>query len=332
MTAPMRRSTGSGRPEHVDGRERKLALIAWMSVCLIWGTTYLAIRVSVETIPPWLMSGVRWLSAGGAIAAFQAARGERVFTAAHWRGTAFLGFFMFVLGNGCVVLAEVFVPSGLAAMIVATAPFWMSGIEAMRRDGERITGRTITGFVVGFCGVLLLVWPDLFGGGASGRNFIIGVISLQLACLGWAVGSSYSKRHAREANVFSSAAMQMILGGLMMLAIATLLGEWKGLAVSSRSALAFGYLTTIGAIGGFVAYTYALRHLPVSLVSLYAYVNPIIAVALGVAVLGEPFTGRMAAAAALVFGGVAIVRSQRQTRRPLMSRTRKSTMAITNST
>ncbi len=120
MTAPMRRSTGSGRPEHVDGRERKLALIAWMSVCLIWGTTYLAIRVSVETIPPWLMSGVRWLSAGGAIAAFQAARGERVFTAAHWRGTAFLGFFMFVLGNGCVVLAEVFVPSGLAAMIVAS--------------------------------------------------------------------------------------------------------------------------------------------------------------------------------------------------------------------
>lgn len=118
----------------------------------------------------------------------------------------------------------------------------------------------------------------------------------------------------------------------MMLAIATALGEWNALRVSARSAVAFGYLTTIGAIGGFVAYTYALRHLPVSLVSLYAYVNPIIAVALGVAVLGEPFTMRMAAAAALVFGGVAIVSPRGQTRRPLMSRTRKSTMAITSST
>jgi len=118
----------------------------------------------------------------------------------------------------------------------------------------------------------------------------------------------------------------------MMLAISVALGEWSGLQVSTRSAIAFVYLAAAGSLGGFVAYTYALRHLPVSLVSLYAYVNPIIAVALGVAMLGEPFTMRMAAAAALVFGGVAIVRSQGQTRRPLMSRTRKSTMAITSST
>jgi drug/metabolite transporter (DMT)-like permease len=312
--------------------ERKTALFAWLAVCLIWGTTYLAIRVSVETIPPWLMSGVRWVTAGSIIAAFMTLRGERVFSAEHWRGAAFLGFFMFVLGNGCVVLAEVVVPSGLAAVIVASAPFWMSGVEALRRDGERITWRTVLGFVVGFSGVVLLIWSDLVRGGVSGRNFVLGVVSLQMACLGWAIGSSYSKRHARNANVFSSAALQMILGGVMMLMLATLRGEWHLLTVSTRSAIAFGYLTTIGAIGGFVAYTYALRHLPVSLVSLYAYVNPIIAVALGVVVLGEPFTMRMAVAAALVFGGVAIVRSQRQTRWPLMSRTRKSTMAITSST
>jgi drug/metabolite transporter (DMT)-like permease len=312
--------------------ERKTALVAWLAVCLIWGTTYLAIRVSVETIPPWLMSGVRWITAGSTIAAFMTLRGERVFAADHWRGAAFLGFFMFVLGNGCVVLAEVIVPSGLAALVVASAPFWMSGVEALRRDGERITRKTVLGFVVGFSGVVMLIWPDLVRGGAYGRGFVLGVISLQVACLGWAIGSSYSKRHAREANVFSSAALQMIVGGVMMLTLATVRGEWSGVAVSGRSAIAFAYLTTIGAIGGFVAYTYALRHLPVSLVSLYAYVNPIIAVALGAAVLGEPFTMRMATAAALVFGGVAIVRSQRQTRRPLMSRTRKSTMAITSST
>ncbi len=312
--------------------ERKTALFAWLAVCLIWGTTYLAIRVSVETIPPWLMSGIRWITAGSVIAAFMTLRGERVFAPSQWRGATFLGFFMFVLGNGCVVLAEVVVPSGLAALVVASAPFWMSGVEAMRNDGERTTWRTGLGFVVGFSGVLLLIWPDLVRGGARGRNFVLGVISLQVACLGWSIGSSYSKRHARDANVFSSAALQMIVGGVMMLAIATALGEWNALRVSARSAVAFGYLTTIGAIGGFVAYTYALRHLPVSLVSLYAYVNPIIAVALGVAVLGEPFTMRMAAAAALVFGGVAIVSPRGQTRRPLMSRTRKSTMAITSST
>ena len=312
--------------------ERKTALFAWMAVCLIWGTTYLAIRVSVESIPPWLMSGVRWITAGGAIATFMTLRGERVFAREHWRGATFLGFFMFVLGNGCVVLAEVVVPSGLAAVIVASAPFWMSGIEAVRRDGERITWRTVVGFLVGFSGVMLLIWPDLFSGGASGRRFVLGVISLQVACLGWAIGSSYSKRHAREANVFSSAALQMIVGGVMMLTIATALGEWNTVVFSTRSTVAFAYLTTVGAIGGFVAYTYALRHLPVALVSLYAYVNPIIAVALGIAVLGEPFTMRMAGAAALVFGGVAIVRAQAQTRRPLMRRTRKSTMAITSST
>jgi drug/metabolite transporter (DMT)-like permease len=313
--------------------ERRTALFAWLAVCLIWGTTYLAIRVSVETIPPWLMSGIRWVTAGSAIATFMTLRGERVFSAEHWRGATFLGFFMFVLGNGCVVLAEVFVPSGLAAVIVASAPFWMSGVEALRKDGERITRRTVLGFVVGFSGVVLLIWPDLFQGGASGRAFVLGVISLQVACLGWAIGSSYSKRHAREANVFSSAALQMILGGVMMLVIATVLGEWRAVtAFSTRSAIAFGYLTTVGALGGFVAYTYALRHLPVSLVSLYAYVNPIIAVTLGVVILGEPFSMRMALAAALVFGGVAIVRMRGQTRRPLINRTRKSTMAMTSST
>jgi len=313
-------------------RERKLAILAWLAVCVIWGTTYLAIRVSVETIPPWAMSGVRWIASGGVLAIFMTARGERVFAAEHWRGATFLGFFLLVLGNGCVVLAEVFVPSGLAAVIVAAAPFWMSGVEALRRDGERITRTTRLGFVVGFSGIVLLIWPDLFHGGGSGRRFVLGVIALQVACLGWSIGSSYSKRHARSTNVFSAAALQMLIGGAMMLAISIGLGEWTGFHVSTSSAIAFLYLAAVGSLGGFVAYTYALRHLPVSLVSLYAYVNPIIAVALGVAVLGEPFTMRMAAAAALVFGGVAIVRSQGQTRRPLMSRTRKSTMAITSST
>lgn len=282
-----------------------------MAVCLIWGTTYLGIRICLETMPPMLMAGLRWTFAGGALAAYMAARGERLPQRSGWRNALVLGFLMLVLGNGGVVWAELSVPSGLAAVIVASSPFWMAGVEAFRKDGERMTWRTAVGFLLGFSGILLLVWPELWRGGAGGRGFVLGIIALQVACLGWSVGSSYSKRHGRRENVFSAAAAQMIAGGAMMLVLGTIRGEWTWLTFSTRTAVAFGYLATVGAIGGFVAYTYALRHLPVSMVSLYAYINPVIAVALGIAVLGEPFTSRMALAAALVFGGVAIVRAPR---------------------
>ena len=323
-------------------RERRLAWFAWLAVCLIWGTTYLGIRVSLESMPPMLMAGLRWTVAGVGLAIYWRLRGEPLPRGAAWRGAALLGFLMLVLGNGGVVWAELYVPSGLAAVVVASSPFWMAGVEAFRADGERMTARTATGFVLGFSGIVLLIWPELVQGGVGGRKFVLGILALQLACLGWSIGSSYSKRHARTENVFSATAAQMLSGGAMMLAIGTARGEWSALAFSSRSASAFIYLCTIGSIGGFVAYTYALRHLPVSLVSLYAYINPVIAVALGVAILGEPFTLRMAVAAAFVLGGVAIVRSPRgpsgprlnaaQTRRPLINRTRKSTIAMTRST
>src|SRR5204863_4213078 len=158
------------------------------------------------------------------------------------------------------------------------------GVEALRKDGERMTRRTTTGFVVGFLGIVVLIWPELWRplDGRGGRGFVLGVIFLQIACLGWSIGSSYSKRHGRSENVFGAAAAQMLAGGVMMLALGTVRGEWASLGFSTRTAVALGYLSTVGAIGGFVAYTYALRHLPVSLVSLYAYVNPVIAVALGV--------------------------------------------------
>jgi drug/metabolite transporter (DMT)-like permease len=293
-----------------SARERRLAWIAWIAVCLIWGTTYLGIRISLETMPPMLMAGLRWTFAGGLLAAYMMSRGERLPRPSAWGHAVLLGFLMLVLGNGGVVWAEMFVPSGLAAVIVASSPFWMAGVEALRSDGERMTRRTAVGLTLGFLGIVVLIWPEL-AQGPGGRGFVFGVVALQIACLGWSIGSSYSKRHGRSENVFMATAAQMLAGGVMMLAIGTVRGEWATIGFSTRTAVAFGYLSTIGAIGGFVAYTYALRHLPVSLVSLYAYINPVIAVALGVAVLGEPFTARMALAAALVFGGVAIVRPPR---------------------
>ncbi len=158
---------------------------------------------------------------------------------------------------------------------------------------------------------MLLVWPDLTLDTPGRRGFLMGMVALQMASIGWAIGSSYSKRHAPHDNVLGTTAYQMLAGGLMMIIAGTLRGEWSSLFFTPKTTFALAYLSTIGAIGGFVAYTFALRHLPVSFVSLYAYINPVIAVALGVLLLSEPFTSRMALAAALVFAGVAIVRWQR---------------------
>jgi drug/metabolite transporter (DMT)-like permease len=293
-----------------NSRERRLAYFAWVAVCLIWGTTYLAIRVTLETMPPLLMSGLRWTTAGTALAGYLVLRGERLPDRSAWGSAAVLGFLLLGIGNGGVAWAEQWVPSGLTAVIVASSPFWMAGIEALRADGERFTLRVAAGLAIGFSGIVLLVWPDLAAGGGHGRGFVEGFIALQLACVGWAIGSSYSRRHARETNVFSAVAAQMIAGGLMMAFVATVRGEWAVLHFTGRTAFAFAYLTTVGAIGGYAAYTYALRHLPVSLVSLYAYINPIIAVTLGVLLLGEPFNTRMALAAGLVLIGVAVVKAR----------------------
>ena len=215
---------------------------------------------------------------------------------------------MLGLGNGGVVFAEQWIPSGLAAVLVATSPFWMTAVEALLPDGERLRAKVIAGLLVGFSGIIVLVWPDLTLGSAGSRRFLLGVIAIQIATLGWSLGSAYSRRHGRTDNILGTTALQMLSGGLMMTAAGTLRGEWAHLSFTSRTAGALAYLSTIGAIGGFVAYTYALRHLPISFVSLYAYINPVIAVTLGVLLLGEPFDARMAAAAALVFAGVGIVR------------------------
>jgi drug/metabolite transporter (DMT)-like permease len=209
-----------------------------------------------------------------------------------------------------VAYAEQWVPSGLAAVLVATSPFWIAVVEACLPHGEQLSGRTVAGLLVGFGGIVVLVWPELTLGGVGSRGFLLGVLLLQTAAFGWSLGSAYSRRTGREDHVLGTSALQMLAGGVMLLAAATLHGEWGSLRFNPRTTAAFLYLSTVGAIGGFAAYTYALRHLPMSLVSLYAYINPIIAVALGVLLLAEPFSTRIAAAAALVLAGVGIVRSR----------------------
>ena len=296
-----------------SARERRLAYFAWIAVCLIWGTTYLGIRITLETMPPGVMSALRWLIAGGLLVGYMRFRGEPLPPTSRWGGIVLMGFLLLAIGNGGVAYAEQWVPSGLAAVMVATSPFWMAGVEAAIGSGERLTIRTLTGLLVGFAGIVVLVWPELTLGTAESQRFLLGVVLLQVASFGWSLGSSYSRRHARNDHVLGTTALQMLAGGIMLGALGLVRGEWSQLSLNSRTASALLYLATIGAIGGFVAYTYALRHLPVSFVSLYAYINPIIAVALGVTLLGEPFNLRIAVAAALVLVGVGVVKAKTTT-------------------
>ena len=283
------------------------AWAAWVVVCLVWGTTYLAIRIALETIPPLLMASFRWIAAGAILVAILALRGERLPPRRSWGSLAVLGVLLLGFGNGGVVWAERTVPSGLTAVLVAMSPFWMVGIEALKADGERLTPRRAAGLLVGFGGILALVWPET-GVGAAGREFLGGVVAAQIACVGWAIGSTYARRHAREENVLAAAAFEMLFGGLFLFAAGLLHGEWRDLAFNPRTSAALGYLILFGAIGGFSAYVYALKHLPVATVSLYAYINPVIAVILGTLVLDEPFNARTAISAAVVLAGVGMVR------------------------
>jgi len=289
-------------------RQRRAAYFAWATVCIVWGTTYLGIRICLETIPPMVMGGFRWIIAGLILIAYVKGTGQRLPGRERWSGLILLGFLMLVLGNGGVVIAEQWIPSGLAAVLIASNPFWMAAVEASLPNGEKLTGKIVAGLLVGFTGILVLVWPDLTVVGSTHRQFLAGVVALQGASLGWSLGSAYSRRNGRSDNVLGTTALQMLAGGAMMTVIGAARGEFSQVYFTGRTAISLIYLSTIGAVGGFVAYTYALRHLEVSFVSLYAYINPIIAVALGVTLMGEPFDLRMGAAAALVFAGVAIVR------------------------
>ena len=289
---------------------RTRAYIAWIMVCLIWGTTYLAMRICLETIPPLLMGGLRFSAAGILLTTVLALRGERLPRPNALPSLAILGFFMIGFGNGGVVWAEQTVASGLTAVLVATSPFWMVGIDALVPPRVPLTARRVLGLVVGFCGIVMLVWPEIQLGG--GRRFLLGVVSVQIACVGWAVGSAYSRRRghgaAKDENVLMTAAFQMLFGGLWLLVAGLVIREGPRLTFNARTAAALTYLILVGAIAAFSAYAYALKHLPVATVSLYAYINPLIAVVLGTVILKEPFSARMAMAAAVVLVGVLLVR------------------------
>jgi drug/metabolite transporter (DMT)-like permease len=225
-----------------------------------------------------------------------------------WLDLAIVGILLLVIGNGLVVWSEQWLTSGMAALLVATSPFWVAGFELLNRNGERLTFRSFLGMLIGFGGLLLLVAPDLYGF-AGGMQYLVGIIAVQVACAGWSGGSVYAKGKGFKVSPLMGSALQMLIAGVILTAGATAKGELSGLYFSGRSAAAFAYLVVFGSIVAFGCYTYAVQTLPLSLVSTYSYVNPVIAVVLGWAILGEPLGWRVVLSTSIILAGVALVKT-----------------------
>lgn len=282
---------------------------AWASVCILWGTTYLAIRIGLETLPPMLFGGLRFLTAGVLLFSFVYFwRGMRLPKGREWLHQIVIGLMLLGVGNGMVVFAEQWVPSGPAALLVATSPFWVVGLERLLRDGERSSLRAIIGMIVGFGGLCLLIAPNLFGTSLNGY-YLLGALAIQFGCASWSAGSVYSKHHQTDLPPLMAAAIQMLIAGTALTLLGTSLGEWRALHFSGRSFSAFAYLIVFGSIVAYGSYTYAIQKLPLSIVSMYSYINPVIAVLLGWAVLSESLGWRVIAAMTIILVGVALVKT-----------------------
>jgi drug/metabolite transporter (DMT)-like permease len=289
---------------------RARLLTAFAAVYLIWGSTYLAIRFAVETLPPLLMAGVRFTIAGAAMLLWsRLVQGRKPPTTTDWRTGLVSGALLLLGGNGAVVWSEQRVPSGIAALLVAVVPLWMVLLDWIRRDGRRPGTPVFAGLTLGLVGLGVLVGPDALAGNGGGVS-LSGAGVLMAGSFSWALGSLYTKRAPRPSTANNGSGTQMFAGGLCLILAATVAGELSQLDLahaSSRSLLGFLYLIVFGSLIGFTAYVYLLSHTTAAKAATYAYVNPVVAVLLGWAFADEPVTGRTLAAAAVILAGVAII-------------------------
>jgi drug/metabolite transporter (DMT)-like permease len=290
--------------------DKAAAYGAFAIVCVIWGTTYLFIRIALETVPPLLLTGSRFTAAGLIMLLIAKLRGETLPRDFRTHANlAFVGFLLVAVGNLAVVWAEQWVPSGLAALLVATAPFWMAIIEGFRRNGERVSLRGGIGMLIGFVGVAMLVTP---GGGMTGKwsgAFLLGAVAIQIGGAAWQYGSAHSKYNLKHVPLLTSAALQMLFGGLIVTVAGFAAGEASRFAVNPRTLGALVYLTIFGSIVAYSAYIFALAHMRTTHASLYAYVNPVVAVFLGWLILSEPLTWVSVVAMVIILAGVALVQT-----------------------
>ncbi|MCC7145317.1 MAG: drug/metabolite exporter YedA [Phycisphaeraceae bacterium] len=281
--------------------------LAFIGIYLIWGSTYLAIRFAVETMPPFLMAGARFLSAGLVLYPLVRLQGAPAPRNEHWRSAMILGCLMLLGGNGLVSWAEQWLPSGITALIIGSTPLWFNVLDWLFFAGPRPTGRRLAGIVLGFAGIYLLVRPENLSDGSFNP---LAVAAVLIGCVSFAFGSLYSRSLEHPPSLFLTSAMQMIAGGAAMVILGSLKGEWQladPALFSTRSILAMAYLIVIGSLLGFSAYVYLLRHAAPAAVSTYAYVNPVVAVFLGYALANETLGASALLAAAMVVVSVILI-------------------------
>ena len=290
--------------QHVDARRRPAVWVALTVLYLIWGSTYLGIEVAMRTLPPLLMLSLRFLVAG-AVLWLLVGRGQRP-TLRHWRAAAVIGAALLLFGNGGVALAQETIDTGTVALIVGSVPLWLALLDRVFL-GQRLAPAAVAGLVVGFGGVAFLAGG--VGGGSLG-----GAALVLVASLAWAAGSLYARRAAAPRRPLTGAALQMLAGGVLLGLAGLARGEAGQVdpgAVSGESVAALVYLIAFGSLVGFSAYVWLLRNAPTSLVGTYAYVNPIVAVALGTLVLGEPLDARVLLGGGAILAAVILIVSAR---------------------
>lgn len=295
-------------------KKRNLVLLiaAFAAVYIIWGSTYLAIKYAIETMPTFLMAGVRFTIAGGIL--FLIARVTNNYERpklVHWRTSLIVGTLLLAIGNGGVVMAEHYMPSSMAALLVAIVPFWIVLFSWMFMKTGRPNMKVIAGLLVGFAGVYLLIGGSGGEGpGSAGEHLLFGAFLLVLSNIGWAAGSLYGIGAPASSSAVQAAGMQMLAGGVVLLIIGTLAGEWSTVdlaAISVNSWLGLSYLIVFGAIVAYTAYSWLLKNASPTAVTTYAYVNPVVAVFLGWAIAGETLSSQMLLGAAVIVASVALI-------------------------
>jgi drug/metabolite transporter (DMT)-like permease len=282
-------------------------LAAYLVLCVVWGSTYLAIRIGVAEFPPALFAGIRFVIAGALLLTAALLLGRRLPARRRdWITNGVVGFLLLFCGNGLVVWAEQFTASGVAAIIVVTVTLWLALFDAVIPGSpSRPTWRQVAGLLAGFGGTLLLVETDL---GELRRTDWRGPLALTTAAAAWAAGSVFSSRRPSEAGPEVNSALQMLAGGIALSLLGLLLGDAGRLHWSPGGVGALAYLIVFGSLVGYSSYVYVLRHMAPTVAGTYSYVNTVVAVLLGWAILGEPITGRTMAAMVIVLGSVAWVR------------------------
>lgn len=283
-----------------------------ITIYIVWGSTYLAIRFAIETIPPFLMAGARFSIAGLILYNWRCLAGDPIPSRREWRSAAIVGLLLLLIGNGGVTWAEQTVNSGIVALLVGTVPLWVVLVDALRPGGKWPGWQGLFGVMLGVLGILILVNP--WDSGSGFKLDLSGALVVLLAAAAWAIGSVYSRGAALPKSPLLGTSLEMLVGGVALLLLGSVSGEWaqvSGATISAKSVLGLLYLIVFGSLIGFATYTWLLRVAPTSLAATYAYVNPLIAIILGNLLAQEPVTPHVVIAAAVIISAVFLINSVR---------------------